>query len=445
MTQNQTLNGYRKAVAELESRGIMPTRIPSLGPTKEALLRLSLKIDPNRVILVAGTNGKGTVCATLEALLLEAGLKVGLYTSPHLVETTERIRIQGHDITPELFLNAYTYVSSKTSELELSHFEMLTLICAWIFFGENSNSTLDFAIFEVGLGGTYDATNAIPHAIAVITQLGLDHQKLLGNNITEIAKNKLGIIPGCRLAMVQPLPTQVDLSVCLPSKSRVPLKWIVSQIYTTNIEYRSGEPEYSLNTPWGFARMALVGQRAAENMSLALNLTAELGLDNTKLLVALSKVRWSGRMSKLFDTSSVISPLGDPVGYSFAPSKVYLSGDHNVQGIESLVELLGQYHKARLFLLLGIGIEKDADEMLQVVTDLLPDCIIYLTKSPFKGRDEPDYGSWVQKTAGYLSDPMVAFNEICAKMCSDDLLVISGSLYLVGYFQKNIDILRLRQ
>src|SRR5437879_143399 len=99
---------YTQVVAELEARGVMPNRPPQLGVVIEALKKIEcLPQDPNRVIVVAGTNGKGSVCATLEALLLSAGKYVGLYTSPHLVETTERIRVKGADISRELFCEAY--------------------------------------------------------------------------------------------------------------------------------------------------------------------------------------------------------------------------------------------------------------------------------------------------------------------------------------------------
>ena len=182
---------YHQAVAESEALPIMPDRAPSLEPTRRGLARLGLPAFPDsRVVIVAGTNGKGSVCACLESLLIAAGQTVGLYTSPHLVETTERFRRNGRDISPDEFTHAYLAVCERTRGLGLTHFELLTLMAYWIFVGANGTPAVDWLILEVGLGGIWDATNAIPHRYWVITSLGYDHQNLLGSTLTEIAANK---------------------------------------------------------------------------------------------------------------------------------------------------------------------------------------------------------------------------------------------------------------
>src|SRR5262249_43500179 len=106
--------GYREAVAELEARGIMPLRPPGLEAMREALRRLDISFAPERVVVVAGTNGKGSVCAMLESLLRSAGVRTGLYTSPHLIETRERIRIDGTDVDEETFSEAHAQARAVT-------------------------------------------------------------------------------------------------------------------------------------------------------------------------------------------------------------------------------------------------------------------------------------------------------------------------------------------
>ena len=152
MQAPKPLLSYTEIVRELEARGIMPDAPPSLEPMKKALERLlPLAFNP-RTVIVAGTNGKGTVCASLEALFLAAGESVGLYTSPHLQETTERIRLNGKDIDQELFCHAYRRVVEKTEGIPLSHFDVLTLMAAWVFYSGECVAPVDRPIFEVGLG-----------------------------------------------------------------------------------------------------------------------------------------------------------------------------------------------------------------------------------------------------------------------------------------------------
>ncbi|MEO7164820.1 MAG: hypothetical protein ABI041_18015, partial [Bdellovibrionia bacterium] len=135
-SNHEILSPYRQIVKDIEARGVMPDKAPSLEPMQRALERLipPHQFRPDRTTVVAGTNGKGSVCATLEALLLATGGTVGLYTSPHLEETTERIRINGEDISQDLFCRAYLAVLIKTQDLALTHFEVLTAMAAWIFF-----------------------------------------------------------------------------------------------------------------------------------------------------------------------------------------------------------------------------------------------------------------------------------------------------------------------
>ncbi|MBO4405227.1 MAG: hypothetical protein J5821_00670 [Alphaproteobacteria bacterium] len=158
---------------------------------KKCLKILGIKIPSEKVILVAGTNGKGTTCATLQTLLIAAGKNVGFFSSPHIIEINERIKYNGTDISDEDFSRIFGIIRAGLSDFRPSFFEYLTLIAAYYFYFEKET---DFAIFEIGLGGTLDATNAIDHDISVITRLGIEHEDILGKGLASIAENKFGII-----------------------------------------------------------------------------------------------------------------------------------------------------------------------------------------------------------------------------------------------------------
>ena len=272
--------------------------------------------------MVAGTNGKGSVCATLEALLLGAGERIGLYTSPHLVETTERFRIAGNEITPELFVRAWEAVSRSCQEIRLTHFEALTLMAAWLFFAGEAVPPVDRAILEVGLGGTWDATNAIPHSFCIITRLGLDHQNLLGSSLGEIAANKFGIVtPGSRVVHF-PLPPearQLSMEVQESTSSR----WIEASsdgysLHSVPASSLSEGPAWLLQAAGPKIHefpLSLPGARGFENTIVALKAFQELGYDPGRGLPVLSRVSWPGRMQR--------------IAYPGSPCPVYLSGDHN--------------------------------------------------------------------------------------------------------------------
>lgn len=412
------MNAFAEALQDLERRGVMPLRVPSLGPTREALARLGLfeRIDPRRVILVAGTNGKGSTSKTLETLLLDAGRRTGLYVSPHLVDYRERISVGGQSVTPEDFVQAWQAVATATSDLMLSHFEMLTVMAAWIFFAGVVGEPVQDAIFEVGLGGIWDATNAIPHRTAVICRLGLDHQDLLGSSIVEIARNKFGIVSQDAVVIHLPLPEEVQ-SLKTETERVTDSRWIEASGAEARVDASGRIPRFFLNSRWGQTEISLPGLRGAENMNLALHAFEALGQDPASHLHALAHVVWPARMQRL--------EVAD------APCPVYLSGDHNPQGIESLLEILGHFKYERLRLVVGVGTKKDLDGILAPLL-ARPSTDLWLTRASFQGRSREQYGSWLQRSHGFFENPLRALSAALRGASAEDLCVITGSLYLAG-------------
>jgi dihydrofolate synthase/folylpolyglutamate synthase len=392
---------YNQVIQYLESLTIMPKTMPGLEKIRSAVMSKSWfsKLDSKKIITIAGTNGKGTTAAALEVLLLSAGKKVGLYTSPHLISTTERIRVNGADISEAAFTQLFLDNKATIEKDELSHFESLTLMAADYFFTQN----LDYVILEVGLGGIYDATNIFPNHYAVIAKIGLDHENILGKNLIDIAKNKFGIIKPNSLVIHHKLDEQLQ-SLIAETKQRTNSTWI------------SGEPQgktFDTN---------LIGLRAQENISTAVTVFKQLGFKIEQHKEALKKINWQGRM-QLISWPGISCPL-------------YLSGDHNPQGIESLIEILKIHSYDNLHLIVGIGVDKSGDEMLQQLLQI-PRVKLYLTETPFKGRKINDYAAFAREAAIMKDqDVMTLLNSLKPK--STDMIVVTGSLYLVGNVLKSL-------
>ena len=161
-----------------------------LTRVKQVAERLDLLKPAPYVFTVAGTNGKGTTCATLEAVLIKAGYKVGVYSSPHLIRYTERVRIQGKELTEQEHVNALTTIEDGRGETSLTYFEFGTLSALYLF----KQAQVDVAILEVGLGGRLDATNIVDSNVGVITSIALDHTDWLGHDRESIGREKAGIL-----------------------------------------------------------------------------------------------------------------------------------------------------------------------------------------------------------------------------------------------------------
>src|ERR1700732_3737983 len=193
---------YETAVARMFALGRDLAQTPSHKFNLAHMQVLLRELDhPERrfpSVLIAGTNGKGSTAATLASILRASGLKTGLYTSPHLMRINERIRVNGKEITDDGFASLHSVVDRVAESLveraELpwhpSFFEMMTAIA----FEHFAREKVDLAVLEVGMGGRLDATNVVNPRVSVITDISLDHQKYLGNTLTEIAREKVGIL-----------------------------------------------------------------------------------------------------------------------------------------------------------------------------------------------------------------------------------------------------------
>ncbi|CAM3077044.1 Dihydrofolate synthase/folylpolyglutamate synthase [Klebsiella spallanzanii] len=169
-----------------------------LARVSEVAARMAVLKPAPFVFTVAGTNGKGTTCRTLESVLMAAGFKVGVYSSPHLVRYTERVRVQGEELSELAHTTSFAEIEAARGEISLSYFEFGTLSALWLF----QQAQLDVVILEVGLGGRLDATNIVDADVAVVTSIALDHTDWLGPDRESIGREKAGIFRAGKPAVV---------------------------------------------------------------------------------------------------------------------------------------------------------------------------------------------------------------------------------------------------
>ncbi|MCC7403641.1 MAG: hypothetical protein IT288_04505 [Bdellovibrionales bacterium] len=402
----------------LAQRTDRPRTLSGRDQARLGLSRLGLNWEPlaARTVVVAGTNGKGSVCRALEHFFLSDSKPVALFTSPHLVHVRERIRLNGKAVTEADFVRAFGAVEAATSDLALSHFETLILMAAWLF---QANLPPDSAwyIFEVGIGGTFDATNAFAHQTSVITALGLDHQELLGSSLLSIARQKFGIIsPHSKVFHLPGYPPEV-VAELRELKTSLGLHLQQSQTPQYDVRDDFPLPQEQIETPCGRFSLPLPGFHSAQNLQLAIEVAVGLGLNLRPGLSQLDQLYWPGRL--------------DVLSTPRLPCPILLSGDHNPLGIKALGETLKHIPYQNVHFLVGIGKAKDRSAILHDLSRV-PRSTLLLTSTPFRGSSDKDFSEWIERGIGFDPLPAKALTRIWAQAQAQDLIVVTGSLYLVG-------------
>ena len=396
-----------------------------LESIRALLERLNKPQDKLKYVHVAGTNGKGSVCAYLTAMLRAAGLKVGLYISPFIQRFTERIQVNGEEISEEAIARITTQIKAAITDMEAAglpsptEFDLVTAM-GFAYFAEQG---CDIVVLEVGLGGRLDSTNIIkaPEA-AVITRLGYDHTEVLGNTLEKIASEKAGIIkPGCDVVLY-PQPPEAETvfeEVCTERSARLH-KIDLSGMRLTEFGLWGQRFTY---TGFGEYQISLLGEHQLGNAALALHTTRLLqgkGFPVTEEAIqnGLLSARWPGRMELVH-----INPF------------VLIDGAHNTQGAAALKRGLQQYFPGKpIIFLVGVLSDKDYGDMMR---EIAPLDVRFLTIAPESPRALPaealavhlsQYGKPVQAYAK-LEDAIAEGLSLCGE---DDVLCAFGSLYYIG-------------
>lgn len=373
------------------------------------------------VIHVAGTVGKGSFCIILDNILREANLKTGLFVGPSIEGMNDRIRINGDFIPPEKFYHYLKTIVDKINELEINciYFEIVTLIALMYFADEG----VDFAIFEVGVGGLYDSTNCFLQKSAdVIMKIDYDHQNVLGNTLEEIAFNKAGIIMPFDTVYVYPQGDNV-IDVIKDEAKKVDAKVKVLDDKSLRIGKTGTETEFSYDGE--DYSVSLAGEFQAKNAAMAvwvakdLNDRFRLDISDEAIKKGLSEVKWPCRIETV---------KKDPY--------IIIDGAHNEASAAELKKYLLGLNK-KVIMITSFLKDKDYRKVFETFEGLNAEFIV--TSLVFKGRDfefeklEDAIGE--KKGIYFIKDNKEAYKKALELYTEDALIVVAGSLYLASVFR----------
>jgi dihydrofolate synthase/folylpolyglutamate synthase len=378
-----------------------------LGLRNTELLLAALH-NPERsylVVQIAGTNGKGSTAAMLDSICRAAGIRTGLYTSPHLVSMTERIRIAGSDITPEDFARFATTVRTVAEDLVArqeiealpTFFEQVTAI-ALVAFRE---AGVELAILETGLGGRLDATTAASAAIVGITSIAMDHEDYLGDTLASIAAEKAATIrPGVTavLARQQPEALRVLLDRCAAVGVQPSL-----DEHTDFIKQM---------------RLGLRGRHQIENASVAIRVAQALGISDAAIISGLETVRHAGRLELIQHKPGFL-----------------LDGAHNPAGATALRDYLNEHEHRPLTIIFGAMRDKKLDQIAEILFPLADMLILTAIDNP-RAASVETLASLAERfnprltTKANSSADAVRIATI--QTPKNGLICVTGSLYLIG-------------
>ncbi len=438
----------RRDIVTFEEAAAYLTEIPrftskhTLEETRAQLHRLG---DPDRalrIIHVAGTNGKGSVCAYLGALLEEAGKSVCVFTSPHLVDIRERFLLRGRMVGKEAFLGAFlqVYRSLDWEALERGEgyhptfFEYLFLM-AMLLFAEDGP---DYCILETGLGGRLDATNAVSgKELCVITRIGLDHVEYLGHTVKEIAAEKAGILqPGVPLVYADTDPEASRVFLRKVEELGIKCGSVSKKDYTFS-GFQNKSIDFSLHTRYyGYIRLRLstIARYQMENASLAVCAAQELlgeGMTLSGIQGGLARCRWQGRMEEV---------LPD----------VYVDGAHNEDGIRAFLDTVsGDGARGGRLLLFGAAADKDYPRMADQIaaSGLFEKAALVRLQSARSAsleQLERAFARHGEDSAPGLSYALYdsaaeGFAALLGERARGKRLYVAGSLYLVGEIKELLE------
>ena len=401
----------------------------TLADTKEMLGRLTGSRIESKIIHVAGTNGKGSVCAYLQYILRAAGFHVGMFISPHLETMRERILYDGEMIPQESFVKAFELVreeSDRQKEKHPSFFEFLFLM-GMCYFKEKEP---DYIILETGLGGRLDATNCIAKPkLCVITEIGFDHMQYLGNTLVEIAGEKAGIIkPGTPVVYLdkrEETSRVIEQTAAGLETPAIAVK--KSQIGRPVMRKKSIDFSFS-NGYYRYDNLILRTTAAYQTENASLALVAARSLKEERIAdeairKGLYDAFWPGRMEEILP-------------------RVFLDGAHNEDGIEAFLQSVSasaeeEPKKGKRLLLFGVVADKQYDKMIGRIaaSQLFSHIAVTVLASDRSASIDKLKVAWAQyKTAdcSFHESAEEAFHYIQSIQKEADTIYIAGSLYLVG-------------
>ncbi|MDX2081552.1 MAG: folylpolyglutamate synthase/dihydrofolate synthase family protein [Terrimicrobiaceae bacterium] len=380
---------YQEALAWLYSTQQFGIKL-GLENTLRLLAGLGDPQDVLKIFHVAGTNGKGSVCAMLDSVLRRAGHPTGLYTSPHLVDFRERIRVDGTMISKADAASGLTRVRELSANWD--HVPTFFEICTALALRHFADAGCEYVVLETGMGGRLDATNAVEPIVSVLTPIGFDHMEWLGDTLAKIAGEKAGIIkPGVPAVSAPQLPETREVFL--------------------NRARQVGSPMTFVEEPWPGA-VGLAGSHQKWNAALAATALSLAGLEipPDHLAAGLSAVVWPGRFHRL-------------------GPKIIVDGAHNPHAMERLVDTWrSEMGDLRPLVIFGALRDKDVPGMLRQL-DMIAAAYHFVPVQSARGADPSTFAEWTER-------PHRLFETLEAAVRAagnfDGPLLFTGSLFLAG-------------
>ena len=426
--ENASLESALAALYRRRTFGIKP----GLDVTRRLLACLDNPQDSLRIVHVAGTVGKGAVCTMVESVLRGAGAHTGLFTSPHLIQFNERIRVDGVPIADAVLRDLIREVDTAALQvsdacgMEVTFFEFATALALLHF----RRCGVNWVILETGLGGRLDATNVVLPLLTVITRVGFDHMQYLGDSLDEIACEKAGIIkPGVPVIlgpMAEAARSRIQAvagertSGCLEAEALVTVSCVNVETDCQHLVLETQAHRY------GRVRLPLGGAYQVENLVTAiaaiecLRLSGALGCEDDAVRRGIEMVQWPGRFQQVGE---------DPV--------IIVDGAHNEDGARALAQSLRRHAKGRTVgFVVGFSADKDVDAVMR--------CLRPLGGKAWVVGIQRDSGADVdvvcsrlaglgfEATGGLLADVMEAARRWATAETA--IVCVTGSLYLVGEY-----------
>ena len=389
-----------------------------------------------RSIHIAGTNGKGSCAHTIAAILQQCGYRVGLYTSPHLVDFRERIRINGQPI-PEKYVVDFVEKEKEFFEPLKPTFFELTTAMAFLYFSEKQ---IDIAVIEVGLGGRLDCTNIITPILSVITNISLDHTQLLGQSLEQIAMEKAGIIKkGVPVVIGEALPETRPIFEAMAEENKAPIVFAEDQPEVLHAELQFSNMLYTTRN-YGKITGELWGSYQEKNANTIL--WAIRKLEDAGYLYRFTND--SKSLSKGYEVKEGFKSVCEITGLkgrwqvvSKDPTIVCDTG-HNTAGWQYLSQQLNQVKCRNMYIVFGVVEDKDVDGIMA----LLPKHATYFFTKANNHRAVSEHvlhmmGQQLGLTGDTYPSVVEAYQAAKSKAKTDDFVFIGGSSYVVADFLKN--------
>jgi dihydrofolate synthase/folylpolyglutamate synthase len=413
---------YDESLAYLDRLGnevlTMKFGLETIRKLLESLGRPHLKYPS---ILIAGTNGKGSVACFLNSVLTASGIRNGVYTSPHLIRPEERIVVDDMPVKPEVFADCLTRVVEAVNQLDLpshpTYFEILT-VTAFLCFVEQE---VELAVLEVGMGGRLDSTNVVEPLLSILTPVGLDHQTFLGQTLKAVAGEKAGILREGQPALTAPQKSEVQQVFCSKAASK---KVDLVELDASAIDcLGSTDGRYSFGFHGAEYSLSLCGRHQVENAALAiqaLELLAGRGVSvsRSSLSKGIEEAHCAGRMQILSHDPTVV-----------------LDGAHNADAIGNLVAFLSEHTPEPRTLVFSIMKDKDMASVVELLETCFQD--IYLTSVDSPRAASLEALQSLLPSGVPAADPLSAYHQVLES--SAETIVVAGSFYLVGEILRSIE------